>query len=187
MLEQVDENTVIFTGSPGEPGLHARSAAFLVRWTAGLDARIEVRRLDPKKKLLLTFACSPASTGNFLLLSSLGVPEGERLKFTARGPDAKAAAFGIRQALREEPPITLPPAELTDADKEKLRAWAARILEGAPEGDEEFVEELEEWMALMVRADFAEQLRGELGELADQRLTEAMTADRKMTGRLQWT
>ena len=185
MLETT-ENAVYFTGSPGERGLHARNAAFLIRWVHGLDARITVRRVDgPTAKTLIRFACD-GGTGNFLMLSSLGVPPGARLEFTATGPDAQAALYGVRMALREEPPRVVSPSQLTAYDRARLEAWGERMVAGAPQSaPRRFREELLMWMRRVTRSDFAELLRGEsrLRDLAERRLREAMRADKRLESR----
>ncbi len=42
MIEQVSADTYLFTDETGSQGLHTRSAALLVRWVVGLDARLRM-------------------------------------------------------------------------------------------------------------------------------------------------
>jgi phosphotransferase system HPr-like phosphotransfer protein len=74
----------------GPSGLHARSAAYLIRWTANLNARIHVRRLSDGEELV---SCRPARAGNFLRLSAFATGSGGRdgLEITAIGPDSQKA------------------------------------------------------------------------------------------------
>lgn len=82
--------------------LEPRSAANLVSWTAGLEARIKVRAGDQET----AFVCDPPSPGAFLRLVALGgVRPGERIEITAEGPDAEEAIRRAEKAsTREEPP-----------------------------------------------------------------------------------
>ena len=167
MIEQVSETTLLFTGETDTYGLHTRSAALVIRWTAGLDAHVTVERLDGHQAGKgMSFACKPPSTGSFILLSSMGVRPGERLKFTARGPDARAALYGIKRALEEEPPPN---------NEQRLVEWWGRVRGGVPEGADlaELDEELN-WMVAVSAREDAVEVMDENWDLYDYRIREAL-------------
>lgn len=104
-------------------GLDPRSAANLVRSTAGLAARIKAKREGKE----VTFVCEPPSPGALLRLMALGARPGESVEFSAEGPDAGEAIGRVEKAFSGEEP---PPA---GAELERaLRWWVAVFADPAP-------------------------------------------------------
>jgi phosphotransferase system HPr-like phosphotransfer protein len=153
MIERVSATKLVFTGETGSHGLHTRSAAFLVRWVAGLDASVEVVRVGGARPGRVSFWCSPASAVPFVKLSALGAGPGGRLEISATGPDAERAIDGAERALSEEPPTALyPGAPYGPREQETLEAWKARITRGMP-ADEDLEEELHWWLCMVSKPD----------------------------------
>ncbi len=68
-------------------GLHARPATLFTGAAAGFTARIQVENLDRGK--------GPVDAKSLLLLLTLGVSSGHRIRVTADGPDADAAVEAL--------------------------------------------------------------------------------------------
>jgi phosphotransferase system HPr-like phosphotransfer protein len=124
VIEETSEGTLLFTGEDGTRGLHTRSAALLVRWTAGLDARLKIRIRGGEG---VAFRCDPPAPGAFVWLCGMGVRPGETLEISAEGPDAERALYGARRALQEEPP---PSPRRSPEEYERLLRWDARARDG---------------------------------------------------------
>lgn len=74
-------------------GIHARTAALIVRAAAGFDAAIELTN-DTEGR-------GPVSASSLVGLLSLGASGGHRLRIEARGEDASDALASIRQLIRD--------------------------------------------------------------------------------------
>ena len=141
MIERVSETELRFTGQTGTQGFHTRSAAFLVRWTAGLDATLEV--VAPRGTA--TLDCRPRNATNLIKLCTLGVRPGETVRITAKGRDALLAIYGASRALEEEPPPVGPVSSWTNLDRLRVEEWVRRLERGMPP-DEALAEELLWWL-----------------------------------------
>ena len=150
MLERESETSLVFVGETKLRGLHARSASYIVRWTAGLDATLRVTRIakdGAEEKGGCWFGCRPPSARNFLRLVAMGTRAGETLRITAEGPDASKALDGVERALAVEPKPhqtpPIPPGEvarqilnrLAGRDPEEIR-WDRPLREGMPHNPE---------------------------------------------------
>lgn len=74
-------------------GLHARPAAAFVRAAGRFDAKVQVTDLDT--------GSAPAAGDSLLALMSLGVRPGTRIRVTASGPQAQAAADELRAMVED--------------------------------------------------------------------------------------
>lgn len=99
MVERISDTSLLFVGETGKTGLHARSSAHLIRWTAGLDARLTIT----SRKKRLTFTCNPPSPGNFYRLSAMGVRPGETVEISAEGPMRRKRSTGRLVRSRKSP------------------------------------------------------------------------------------
>ena len=73
-------------------GLHARPAALFVQAAAGFVSKITVENLDRGSE--------PADAKSILMVLTLGVGSGQRVRVTADGPDEAKAIGALGAAIR---------------------------------------------------------------------------------------
>lgn len=131
--------------------LDPRSAAHLVRWTAGLQARIKARMVNEAGERVgeeTAFVCAPPSPGAFLRLAALRVRPCERVEITAEGPDAQEAIRRVEKALSSEeqaPPV--------DVELERALRW---------------------WVAVCADPNPSEEMQVKIRELVDDHIQHAI-------------
>ncbi len=162
----------------GKTVLDPRSAAHLVRWTAGLRARITARRVNRTGERIgeeTAFVCDPPSPGALLRLIGLGVQPGERVVISAEGPDAGEAIRRAKGVLSRDPPM--PGAQ------EAFRVWwDAKMREGMPPVDAELERALCWWVAATTVANPSEEMQAEMRELAEDHVRHAIYHERLWAG-----
>ena len=94
LLTEAPQDGLVATFTIINPhGLHARPSAMLVKAVKEFSSQIWVANLDGDGK--------PVNAKSLMKLVSLGVRQGHRLQFTAKGDDAEIALQSIGQAIAD--------------------------------------------------------------------------------------
>jgi phosphocarrier protein len=102
-------------------GLHARPSAVLVKTVKQFESDITVESLDAQSRTV--------DAKNLMRVVSLGVKSGQRLRFIARGIDAKQALNTIGEAIASGlgEVATLPATPAPERAADLKRSWLTRL------------------------------------------------------------